>query len=265
MSKQIYFPESMYDMDNKMDREKLEISHKAQLSVTGMVIRLNIKSQLFLVDLGGGITATMPLNEATIYPIYRDDNTYSPNIYKLVGKKIQAKIISLDEKNVIISRRINMVEALETLKSTSYIKYTSILAFSKFSAFIDIGAGIIGRSYGKDFSPVYFNDIKEIGLITGDVIPVTILDYNEDSKNFNLSRIKALPKCSDVLEPGNITFCKVFNPLQIQDSTCYGYYVLIDQNFCGILDSKFPLKYGQKVIGKIKRISSTGPHLSLVV
>jgi len=161
MSNEIFLPESLSKVDSEMDLEKLSHFYEKNSTVIGKVIRIDFENQLFIVDLGGKIAAKMPFNESTIYPIYDSNDRYSLNIINLFEKTIQAKIKIFEKDNIILSRKDNMLEALETLKTETDSIFAIILGFSKLSAFLDVGAGIIGRSCSRNFSNTVFNDIRD--------------------------------------------------------------------------------------------------------
>lgn len=253
MYSEIFLPESMYKIDSNISRQNLLVGD----IVTGRVIAIKTFDNLLEIDIGNGLTGMMTLWHSTIYSIYRDDGLLSPNVFKLIGKTIRAKVIASGD-DIILSRRYHMLEALNILKEQTEFHYASITAFSKLSAFLDIGAGILGKIYPKEFSNVIFKNIRDIGLNVGDVIPVKNLGLNEDLISFNLSRTQMLPNAKDVLSKGDIVYCKVFGG--IGDNI--GYHVLINKSISGLLDSKEQkLYYGDKVIAVVKRITPKGPKL----
>lgn len=263
MSKQLYLPESTYTLDSKMNHKKLKFFYENNYTVTGKVTRLNSIKEHFEVYLGEDLIGIMPFSESTIYPIYNESNEYTSAIYALVGKTIRAKITEYDGSyHIILSRKENMEEALEYFKNTTEQISGSITGFSQMSAFLDIGSGIIARSYGKNFCNTIFKDIQDVGIKKGELVSVKILYPSVDVPNkFEVSRVETLPKAKDCLNPGDLVTCKVFS--EIGDNE--GYYVLIDDKFCGIIDSPdIKLEYGDEVIGIIKKIRKKGVKLNLV-
>jgi len=261
MSNQFFLPESLCEIDAQMDLEKISTIYENHSTIIGKIIRIDFYNQLFIVDLGGNIMATMPFKDSTIYPIYDSKNTFSLNIITLFRKIIQAKISSIDNNNIILSRKENMLEAIEVFKKETEPIFAIITGFSKLSAFIDIGAGIIGRCYTKNFSNIFFNDIRDIGINIGDMISAKIIDFLEDENKFELSRTDTLPNPSDILNRGDVVNCTIFSPLD----DGIGYYALIDTIFCGIVDSPVAkLQYGDKVEALVKNFSQKGPRLNFI-
>lgn len=264
MSKETYLPESMLNIDLTMTYEKLSFFYESYSSVTGNVIRLNVDEELLYVDLGGGIIGIMPFTEATIYSIRKNDGTLSPNITHLTRKTIQAKIKNFKDNTIILSRKDNMLDALEVLKQQTKIESAKITGLSSASAFIDIGAGIIGRSSGRHFSPTIYRDVKDTGIHVGDTISVMITEFLEDKLQFELSRVAAIPPVSEIYKENTFVDCKVFDP--VENGKGIGYYVTFHNNdFCGIVDSRnVELHYGDEIEAVIKRIVDDKPRLQFI-
>lgn len=261
MSKQFYLPESMHEIDSTMDRQKLLSIYKNNQSIIGKITRLNSKDQVFEVNLGGGLIGIMPVEYSTIYQIYKGDNKFSYNIITLVGKIIQAKIMSLDNNIILLSRKENMLEAIEVIKELSEINFASITSFSTASAFIDIGAGILGRCFTYNFANTIFKDAKDVGFKKGDIIPVKIIAFQNEINCFELSAVDTFSRLPDILNEKDIVTCKVFGSLE----DGIGYYVLIDNKYVGIVDSPFyKLMYGNEISAIIRRMTDKGPRLKLV-
>lgn len=260
MSKQLFLPESMYKIDSQMNYRKIKTFYKKKSTISAKVLRLNSKDKIFEVDLGGDQKAIMPLEEATIYNMYKEDGLYSYSILSLVGKIIQAKIIDV-ENGVVLSRKSNMLEALEYFKQRDEVCTANITGFSHLSAFVDIGAGISGKCYPSGISKVVFTDIKDLGFKKGNIIQVKILDFKEDINCFDLSFVDAVPDIKNSFNEGDVIMCKVFSSL----NDGIGYYVLIDNRYAGIIDSPYvELNYGDEVSAVIHKITDKGPKLRLV-
>lgn len=181
---QKYLPESMYFIDPKLARENITIGD----IVTAKVICYKDDKKLLVVNLGKDY-GVISLEETTIYPKYHPSGILHGSVYSLIGKTIRAKVISIDDE-IRLSRKVHMIEALNYFKANnlSIFENASITAFSRLCAFIDIGAGIIGRIAPLEFSTTFFNDIRDVGLEVGDIISVSNIGYNKKVDSFNLSR-----------------------------------------------------------------------------
>ena len=261
MSKQLFLPESMYQIDSQLDHRKLVNCFKKHINITGRITRLNSKDNFFEVDLGGNFTGIMPFENSTIYPIYKDNGKFSYGFVSLVGKTIQAKIIKYDNNNIILSRKEIMLEALEVLKQTSKIKFATITSFSQSSAFMDIGAGILGKATYADYSRTIFKTAEDVGFKKGNVIQVTITQFQPEINCFDLSVVDTFQDVKERLNVDDIVMCKVFG--SVGDNL--GYYVLVDNKYTGIVDSQFyQLQYGDEISASISKFTINGLRLKIV-
>ena len=261
MSKQLFLPESMCQIDSQINRRKLVACFKNHISITGRITRLNSKDNFFEVDLGGNFTGIMPFENSTIYPIYRHNGKFSFGFISLVGKTIQAKIIKYDNNNIILSRKESMLEALEVLKQTTKIKFASITSFSQSSAFIDIGWGILGKASNANYSSTIFENAEDVGFKKGNVIQVTITQFQPEINCFDLSVVDTFQDVKERLNVHDIVMCKVFG--SVGDKL--GYYVLVDNKYVGIVDSPFyQLQYGDEISAYINKFTINGLRLKIV-
>lgn len=256
-----FLPESTYRVDSTMTYAKIVNLHKTNTTIVGKVMRINFQDKTFEVDLGGNISGYMSYSDSTIYPIYKENGSLSINVYSLVGKTILAKIVSVKDNNINLSRKLNMLEAFQTQKHETEISCATIIGYSRLCAFVDVGAGILGKIYGKHFAPTIFQTITDVGIPIYTNISVTVLECDTANYRFSLSRVASLPPIEETIKENTCILCKVFNALD----DGLGYYVLIDGNICGLLDSPdIKLKYGDEVFAYVKSLSLKGPRLSLV-
>lgn len=248
-----YLPESMYKLDSNITRQNL----KEGDIVTCKVISFKSSKEALIVSLGN-FTGIIPIENATIYPHYIPDGRLHGSVYYLIGKHIRARVISIEDNEVILSRKELMRETMEYFISENPSQFTAcITGFSKLSAFVDIGTGINGRISFKEFALTYFDNIRDVGLNIGDIIPVKNLGYDATIESFNLSRVALFSNVKEQYSVGDIVEAKVFTPL----NDGIGYYCLLDDSFAAIVDSRLELFYGDKIIAKIKGFSSVGPRL----
>ena len=261
MTEQLFLPESMYDIDSEMNYQKLVTSFKNRTSITGKIIRLNSVDNCFEVDLGNNFIGIMPLKDSTIYQIYKDNGRFSYGLIGLVGKTIRAKIVNLENNNIILSRIENMLEALETLKNTTTVKFAAITSFSHLSAFIDIGGGISGKATTSNYSNTIFRSATDIGFKKGDILPVTITGFHPEINCFDLSVVDNFEEAEKILNLNDIVTCKVFG--SVGDNL--GYYVLANKKCIGIVDSPFhKLYYGDEISAAISKITTNGLRLKII-
>lgn len=260
-----FLPESKYCLDPEMDRSKL----KPGDVVTGWVSKFDYGTNSLTVELGNNLIATMPIEESTIYKIYRPGGTFiSANVYLLIGKNIRAEVISIDDGKIIISRKQHMEKAVELLKDQTVVSDAVVTSyFNRIYLFVDIGAGVLALIKSKELYPCYFTDIKETGIKPGDSFDV-IISYDNDTQRFTASRLQALTPFVEVLNPGDIVQAKVFDAKEFyvndRGNTIYSYYVAIMDNYPGILDSPIPISQGTMVTIVIKSLSKKGARTRLI-
>jgi len=259
---QFFLPESMYSLDSEMYFAKLLWYYETGSTLPGKVVRIHEKQNYFDVDLGNGILAKMPFNESTIYPVYKDkEHTFlSPELYHLIGKKVQVKITQCKNLyKIFVSRKENMEELIINIKDQKYFDFVEITGYSKVSAFIDVGGGIRGKISPQNFSPVRFNHIRDVEIPTGTIISASVLSFDMDTMQFELTRIPQ--KVKSTLYQNQIVTAKVFDSLK--DGT--GYFCLVKNSVGAIIDSPdFELHYGDNVIAEVKSISPKGLRIEFL-
>lgn len=251
-----FLPESMYTIDSSISRQNLSVGDV----VTGKVMALNPHQKVLEINLGNGLIGFINVKDFTIYPIYKPNGSFSSTIYTFIRRNVRAKIISLENDIITLSRKEHMLDTLSVLMEKEMFPNALITGFSKLSAFVDIGEGITGRIYGKDFCNTLFRDARDVGFKKGDIFPVKNLCFEESLNCFDLSRTQMLPTPKEVLKRNQVVDCTVFE--SVGDGI--GYYVLINKSICGILDSLMKLHYGETVKGIVKRISPKGPKLEFL-
>lgn len=267
MNTEIYLPESLYNLSTSMSIDRLKEAEREHFSVTGVVTQYVSQYKCLKVYLGSDIYGEMPIEDATIYNLYKTNGYLSPNITYLVGQKVRVKVTYVDEtsETIRLSRKLNMLEALGTLLTEKFINNAVITSLSYTIAYLDIGAGILGRILPHEMSGCYFTDLNnDLDISVGSSVRVKILNYDPEIKRFELSKVQALPTLNEVVAPGDIVICKVLNPIKDQDlDFCiFGYFSTINGYLPSILDSPIELERGTKVVCTVKKISESGAHLS---
>lgn len=262
-------PESFYSIDKNMTRSKLKKAYENNLTITGFVESFDFEnSGCFKVDLGGNFIGIMPAADATIYSIYGLTGAFSGEFKNLVGRTIRIKVLwvsdSEDDPYVYVSREKNMLEALEHLQNFSTFTNAEIIAFSKHTAIIDVGQGILGRIFPRDFCHCRFDDIQDVGLKVGETIPVKVLSFDKKISKFVLSRVACLPHPKEALEVGNIYLARIS---AYAPKSCYykhSYFVCIKGYISGILDTPYNFEKNDWILVEITKHKSKGPKLRLI-
>lgn len=242
---QPFLPEAQYHLEENMDLQQIACSYIDDTAITCRVTRLNYCEQVLEVDLGNQFSGIIPFEEASIYPVYKDC-CLSQSIKSLVGCTIRAYITSI-KPQIVLSRKQHMLQALELMSTQTHFESSTIIGFSSLSAFVDIGAGINGKISKSNFAPVKFHDAKDIGFKLYDTFPTDVLEFDQENKWFDLSRLSCLPHFTNMLQKGDIVTCTVF--CSLPDAS--GYYVCIDKSIGGIVDSPIDLYYGDEIVAAI--------------
>lgn len=249
VQKQHFLLESMYHISNSMNLRKIAEAYLHDIPVTCQVIRIDTENNFLEVYLGGNIYGTIPLEESSIYSTTKDGKIAS-KIFALVGCNVRAYIISV-KNGIVLSRKMHMEDALNSIYKIKHFKYASITGFTTLTAFVDVGAGILGKISPNNFAPVIYRNIKDIGFEKNYIISVDVLDYDPYNYRFELSRLSCLPHFSEVFHKGDLVECKIFGKL----NDLSGYYVCVNTYVCGIMDAPdFPLSYNEKVVACVSHV-----------
>lgn len=270
MNTGMYLPESFYHVDSKMTFGRLKYAENKESPVTGFVTQYIDCSKSLRVYLGGGIYGEMPIDEATIYDLYKSNRiNLSPNITYLIGETVRVRVMYTCQAAGIVrlSRKQHMLSALEVLSCATKFNNAVVSSISHPVAYIDVGAGLLGRILPKEMSGCTFSDLEDdVNLRVGDTLKVSVLEYNSFLKKFELSRVKALPPLENVVAPGDIVVCRIFDkvPNQENDSRGIGFFVTINDYLPGILDSPTELDYGSTVVATVKKTTELGAKLNFM-
>jgi small subunit ribosomal protein S1 len=141
----------------------------------------------FELNLGGGISAFMPISQADIYRVEKPEVMIGKNVTMYVER-----LYSDSKVNVVVNRRKFLEEEIEK-KREEFFKNTEIGAeidgivksFTSFGAFVDIG-GFDGLLHINDMSWGHVIRPKDF-VKKGQKIKVKILRIEPDAKRINLS------------------------------------------------------------------------------
>lgn len=264
MLKSQIFPESYYEF-KLLSFEQIKRAYSECKTITGYVEALLTDKKELIVKLGDGIIGHLPFSEVTIYP-----HTYSKNpsrtlpvqICTLLHKKIRVKVTHIDENTITLSRKANMEEAHEYIKTCSSVLFhiTSIIPSI---AFGDIGDGINARLHILEVCKARLKSITEY-FHRNDMVWVKVKSF-DSKKGFCLSyKDTFAPYCPDNFHVGDVFEGKIGQPVDTEHS---GYYVDIFPNVTGIMDATILtplLRYGDKVECYVYKADKAGLKLKFV-
>ena len=233
-------------------------------TVTGYVERIDTENSELLVRIGENI-CHLPFDEVTIYPLTYSKNTERTipiQICTLLHKKIRVKVVYINDSEIFVSRRKNMIEAVSIIKKYKIV-YCRVNNLSAKYCFLDIGDGINAILNIREISKCRANSTSEFFHV-GDKFSAKILSYDELNR-FSVSYKKMYKKydMNDYIE-GDCHVCKVYSPV---DEACSGFYVSITPQVSGILDVTSwmpPLKYGDSVEAIVTNANPKGVKMRYV-
>jgi len=161
--------------------ENISKAYEETRSVEGVVLS-RIKGGLS-VDIG--IRAFLPGSQVDIHPVR--------NLEKFIGKKLQMKIIKMNQKrgNIVLSRRALLeeerkllkVDTLKNLEEGKVIKGI-VKNLTEYGAFIDLG-GIDGLLHITDMSWGRVHHPSELFSL-GDEVEVVVLKFDRENERVSL-------------------------------------------------------------------------------
>lgn len=245
-------PESFYSLDTKMSFDKIKRAKDSGDFLVVKVISLDYKSQCLKVNLGNNITGIIPLYEFTIYPTQRH-GMLSPSVYAFISKIVCACVIDIThDNNIILSRKKNMLKALDYLRSNSNetisCKITNIV---KYGVFTDVGHGLSGLMHISEIAISRINRPEDLGFIVGELIDLKIISINDANYHISLSHIDVFKDIPNIYNVGDVISGIILTPVDEIES---GYFTYIHPAVGGIMDSpsKEKIPYGTKVSVLIK-------------
>lgn len=215
---------------------------KNNSTITGYVEEYYPEKQYMSVRLNQDLFAVLPYCEATIYQnIHSNSDDYTlPQILK--GKNVRVKITSIEGNSIFVSRKLNMMEALEYLlqceTALSYVYY-----ITESYALADIGDGIIGTLHVSETCNTRIKSICEY-IHRGDVLKLKIKEFDQSMEA--LLSYKRMFK-TDIPRIGSLIHCTIKFGL---DAIPSAYFVTIAPDLVGIMDvdENCPsFKYGERV------------------
>lgn len=247
-----------------LTHEEIVEAHKNGCTVTGFVEKVIADKQVLEVRLGIGLVAILPFAEATIYPLRYSKKKASllpTNIRCLIKRKIRVKITEVNGDFIAVSRKQNMLEALEYIRN---IKRTPMYITNVIpkSVFGDIGEGIVGKIIINEVCRSHIKNVREY-LSKGQTIDVVILEA-DDEQRFNVSYRQAFkPYCQEDYSTGMVVRGRIGDWINITDTSHY--YVNIAPQVSGILTIKAHkhLEYGTNVECIVTGTCEKGLYLEL--
>jgi small subunit ribosomal protein S1 len=168
--------------------EKISKAYDDNESVEGVVVS-RIKGGLS-VDIG--IRAFLPGSQVDIHPVR--------NLEKFIGKKLEMKIIKMNQKrgNIVLSRRVLLEDERKLLKADTLLNLEEgkilkgiVKNLTEYGAFIDLG-GIDGLLHITDMSWGRVHHPSELFSL-GDDVEVVVLKFDRENERVSLGYKQKTP------------------------------------------------------------------------
>ena len=269
MTKQKFFPEDFYHVDNTMSMEKIRSAEKSNDFVVGKVLLWNPVELIFKVDLGNNIHGYLPLNKISVYPPFKKGGQIDTSVvYGLVGKTICACITSISEDGEIyLSRKRSMKKVFKYLQKENFlsenVSFTCTLTeFCDSGAYFDIGLGLTAFMHISEFSRVRIKSSKMFpDFYKGVHVQSVLTQLTEKYSRYSI-RISYKYAFDNLVETKQLHVDDVIKArlFDTVDSNCSGYYAHINPLTPAIMDTPnfwnpSCIEYGGEVLVRVHSIS----------
>lgn len=247
-------PEAFYSLDNFMSYEKLSRKLSSGEFVVGKVISWNRVKQLFNVSLGNDIIATLPISETSIYPTLNPTGVLKPEAYYLIGKIICAKIISICNDEIIISRKANMLEAFDKIKNLeNEIVDCYVKSAQNIMLFLDIGFGISGMLHVCNLCDARIDNVLDIGIKEEDFIKAKIASIDSGKFYVSMGYKELFEDVSKVLNYNDLIEVIALLPIN-SDKKPDGYFAYVNPKTSAILNPPVnsTIPYGSRIVARVR-------------
>ncbi len=171
--------------DEKRLWEKFKAAYNDKLAVDGKIS--SITKGGYMVDLGGGINAFLPISQADSQKVEKAE--------KLVGIKDKfyiERLYSEGRRNVVVNRRKYLEEKIDSNREKFFNEVKigdtvkgAVKSFTSFGAFIDLG-GFDGLLHINDMSWGHVTRPKDF-VKKGQEIELKVIRLDQEKKRINLS------------------------------------------------------------------------------
>lgn len=247
-----------------LTHEQIITAYKNGYTVTGVVENVLGDEKIVQVRLGDDILAKLPFSEVTIYPLRYSKKVQSDlptNIRCLMQKKIRVKITKVKDDEIILSRKLNMIEAYFKLlfEKTVMMYITEVIEKSVFG---DIGEGLCGKMLINEICRTHIHHAKHRMKI-GQTVEVLLTGVDQERRFAVSYRQTFKPFCKEDYPVGMMLTGTVGDWIKVGNTSTY--YVEITPQVPAILTiyKRCHLKYGTKVECVVKGANDKGLFVEL--
>ena len=171
--------------DEKRLWEEFKTAFDEKKPVEGIITSLTKGG--YMVDLGGGINAFLPISQSDSQKVEKEDK-----LIGLKGKFYVERLYSNGKRNVVVNRRKYLEEQINTNRDKFFAEVKigdtvkgTVKSFTSFGAFIDLG-GFDGLLHINDMSWGHVTRPKDF-VKKGQEIELKVIRLDPDGKRINLS------------------------------------------------------------------------------
>ena len=267
-------PEAKYCVNSKLSFLDIVRAYKVGSTITGKVIDYNVDNEILVVDLGNGHQGILPWEEVCIYDftyaIVSEVEKIPRQILVILYKTVRVKVIEINEGNIVLSRKKNMLEAVEKISSSGETIFKGVVVGKyKDGVFFDIAEGITAFCHITQYSKTFIENIGAwLSLGEEELVELTQIN-NVNNYRYQCSRKIAGSSANDYkkYKEGQIIMVKVSKPVYNKDKLT-GYFVEVSPNVSGIadvLDERHTFRFGDEVIAVIKSINHKEKKMKLKI
>ncbi len=265
MSMVKFFPEG-WDYDtNQLTKDNIYNAINTNQVLQGRVYDCDDKYNLH-VTFGNGLNGIIPREE--IEAINLNDNGFPKESLCIgkVNKFVQFKVKSIEEDNILLSRKDVQKDALSWIKRDMQEgqEVCGIVKNIKpYGAFVEIGGGVVGLAHIEDLSVARIKSPFE-RLKIGQKINIMVKCIDRDNGKVILSYKELLGTWEENIknfEEGT----KVKGIVRETEKNKNGIFIELAPNLVGMAEYKENLKYGQNVNVYIKKIIPEKKKIKLVI
>lgn len=259
-----YKSEARYLINSQLTQKDIEEAYRSGEPLTGKVISYDEVNETVDVYLGNDIIGVLPWSEATIYDFnyynLTELNDIPRQIIGILYKKVRVKVIGFSNNNIYLSRKKNMLEALQDIiKNPTQIFDGVVTGKYRYGVFYDIGEGITAFCHMNDFSSTRISNFGTwVSIGEQHRVIINGLNLNDNFK-INCSRKDACSseKGYDYFKPNQIVRVRISDPVY-QGKKITGYFAEVNPRVSGIVDiinESHSLRAGDFVTALIKSVN----------
>ena len=260
-----FFPEGWNYESDKITKDNVNSIIDNNQVLQGIVDSCDEKYNLHVM-FGNGLNGIIPREEVEAINIDEHGIPKEELCTGKVHKYVQFKVKSIEEDNILLSRKAVQNEALSWIKNDMQEgqEVCGIVKNIKpYGVFIEIGGGVVGLAHIEDLSVARIKTPYE-RLRIGQKINIMVKSIDRDSGKVILSYKETLGSWEENVKKFQ-EGTKVKGIIRETEKNKNGIFVELTPNLVGMAEYKENLEYGQSVNVYIKRIIPEKKKIKLII